>query len=236
MRQSCKDSAKKEIEKEYLQLKNLESAIKEKFAKEKGTQCIYRDFEPELQFLRDLCTPQMKALHVESKESYLKVRSFLEKFMPFYLKKLQAYHKSTPLFNKYALEEPIKGLYHKKVTLKSGASICIEETEALTSIDVNSGSYKGSQNQEKSLLKVNLEACKAIALQLRLRNIGGVVVVDFIDLRDKKHQLELLETFERELRQDQNAVQLLREISPFGLVQLVRKCYGPSLNTILKNS
>ena len=234
LRQSCKDSCKKEIEKEFLQLKNLEKSVREKFKKEKGVQCLYRDPEPELQFLRDLCAPQMKALYVEGKEPYAKVKSFLETLMPFYLSKLQAYKKSTPLFKKYSLEEPIKTLYDKKVTLKSGAYIYIEETEALTSIDVNSGSYRGSETQEKSLLKVNLEACKTIAIQLKLRNIGGVVVVDFIDLKSEKYQMKLLSTFGSELEKDKNNVQLLKEISPFGLVQLVRKCYGPSLSDTLK--
>jgi ribonuclease G len=183
---------------------------------------VYKDLDMILRSVRDLFTEDVRKLIVDSQPVYERLLSFIQTFAPELKSKVVYYDRDIPLFESYGVEVDINRALDKKVWLRSGGYIIIEATEALTVIDVNTGRYVGKKDQAETIFKTNMEAVKEIAYQLRLRNIGGIIIVDFIDMESEQHREELFLAFQDAIRHDKNRVNILK-ISEFGLVQMTRK-------------
>jgi ribonuclease G len=196
--------------------------IKSSCEKVTAPSLVYKDLDMILRSVRDLFTEDVKELVVDSKPVYERLLSFMQTFAPALKNKIIHYDRPTPLFEAYGVEVDINRALDKKVWLRSGGYIIIEATEALTVIDVNTGRYVGKDDQAETIFKTNMEAAKEIAYQLRLRNIGGIIIIDFIDMDNEQHREELFVSFQDAIKNDKNRINILR-ISEFGLVQMTRK-------------
>lgn len=183
---------------------------------------IYRDLDLVHRTVRDLFTNDFRELLVNDKETYNSILELVELISPHLLDRVKLFTESHDIFGYYGIETKINGALDKKVWLKSGGYIVIDETEALTSIDVNTGKYVGKVNLEDTVFKTNIEAAKEIAKQLRLRNIGGIIIIDFIDMNISKDEKSVLKTLEKELLKDRTKAVVLG-ITQLGLVEMTRK-------------
>ena len=193
---------------------------------------IHSDLDVTSKVLRDILTEDVKRIVVDSLEEYNKIVRFLRTFMPRLNYCIELYEGDKPIFEAYGLEVEISRALGRKVWLKSGGSIIIEQTEALTAIDVNTGRYVGKHNLEDTILKTNLEAVREIAFQLRLRNIGGLIIIDFIDMEKEAHREKVHAAFEEALKGDKNKTNILK-ISELGLVEMTRKRVRESIGRTL---
>ena len=193
---------------------------------------VHRDLDMVLRSVRDLFTEDVEELIIDSRPVYERLYSFVETFAPHLAGKITYYDKSTPLFDAYGIEGDINRAIDKKVWLRSGGYIIIETTEALTVIDVNTGRFVGKNDLAETIFKTNMEAVKEIAYQLRLRNIGGIIIIDFIDMDNEQHRQQLDATFQKAMHTDKNRVNILK-ISEFGLVQMTRKRSCQSLDQMI---
>lgn len=209
-----------EADMEFLLL--LWDDIKSTCEKANPPSLVYKDLDMILRSVRDLFTEDVKELVVDSKPVYERLLSFMQTFAPELRNKIIHYDRPTPLFEAYGVEVDINRALDKKVWLRSGGYIIIEATEALTVIDVNTGRYVGKNDQAETIFKTNMEAAKEIAYQLRLRNIGGIIIIDFIDMENEQHREELFMSFQDAIKNDKNRINILK-ISEFGLVQMTRK-------------
>lgn len=193
---------------------------------------VYEDLDLILRSVRDLFTEDVKELVIDSKPVHDKLLSFMQMFAPELKHKVVYYDRDIPLFEAYGIEVDINRALDKKVWLRSGGYIIIEATEALTVIDVNTGRFVGKNDQSETIFKTNMEAVKEIAYQLRLRNIGGIIIVDFIDMENELHREELFMAFQDAIKKDKNRVNILK-VSEFGLVQITRKRSLESLRQMM---
>jgi ribonuclease G len=193
---------------------------------------IHEDVPLSLRTMRDLVHDDLEKIRIDSRESFEKAREFAEGFMPELIDKLEYYPGEQPLFGLYSIEQEIESAMHRKVMLKSGGDIIIDQTEAMTTIDVNTGSYVGRRNHEETLFKTNLEAAIEIAHQLRLRNLGGIIIVDFIDMQSSKHKKQVLAALSTSIAKDRVKINVT-DISPLGLVEITRKRTRESLEQVM---
>lgn len=193
---------------------------------------IYNDFSLAIRALRDLIGITVEKVRIDSKETFDEVLDFAQKFIPDLVPRIELYHGDRPIFDLYSIEEEINKALERKVQLKSGGYLVIDQTEAMTTIDVNTGAYVGSHNLEETIFKTNLEAAQVIARQLRLRNLGGIIIVDFIDMLDPEHKRQVLRTLEKCLEKDHTKSHI-SEVSSLGLVQMTRKRTRESLEHLL---
>ena len=198
----------------------------------KAPYLIYEDLDLLFRTLRDLTTSDVNKIIVDNKPTYLKMKSFLREYLPKLKVDIELYENEIPIFDHYNIEIEISRLLERKVWLKSGGYIVIDQAEALTVIDVNTGKYVGKRNFEETILKTNLEAAKEIAWQLRLRNIGGIIIVDFIDMEKSENKEKVLQIMEEELKKDRAKASVVN-ISPLGLVEVTRKRVQDSLSRTL---
>lgn len=213
-------------------LLKLWSSIQEKMARSSGATLLYKDLSISLRSVRDLFTREVDSLVIDSREEYDRILAFSEAFAPRLRHAVRLYDDPDPLFDAYGIEMEISRALEKKIWLKSGGYIVIEMTEALTSIDVNTGSYVGKRNLEETILKTNLEAVKEIAYQLRLRNIGGLIVIDFIDMERKTDRDRIFLVLREALSRDKAKTKVLR-MSELGLIEMTRKRTRENLNRLL---
>ena len=193
---------------------------------------VHADLDLSLRLLRDLLAPRVERVRVDDPESFGRMKRFAASFIPEMEPKIQAYDEARPIFELYGVEEEIARALERKVTLKSGGYLVLDQTEAMTTIDVNTGAYVGHRNLEETIFKTNLEAAQAIARQVRLRNLGGIIIVDFIDMQDEDHRAQVLAAFERALQND-HARNQITEVSRLGLVEMTRKRTRESLEHVL---
>jgi ribonuclease G len=193
---------------------------------------VHKDLDITLRAIRDLFTQDVDRVVVDSEEEYRKILDFCETFMPQLKSSIELYDKEEPLFDYYGIEIEISRALGRKVWLKSGGYIVIDMTEALTVIDVNTGRYVGKRNLEDTILKTNLEAVKEIAYQLRLRNIGGIIIIDFIDMEKESSREKVFQALTEALKKDKSKTNILK-ISELGLVEMTRKRTRESLGRIL---
>ncbi len=206
--------------------------IKERSKKVRAPALVYE--EPNIAFraIRDLVNREISSIVVDDREFYLRLKEFLERYFPEFLPTLDLYEGKEDLFYVHGFQVDVRKLLSRKVWLKSGGFILIEPCEAFTAIDVNTGRYLGEGRElEETVLKINLEASQEIAYQLRLRNIGGLIVIDFIDMDDPKHQELVLETLKNALKKDKAKHSFL-PITPFGILQMTRERKRDSLYEI----
>lgn len=190
---------------------------------------IYEDVDISLQVIRDHLDGDVDEIITDSKQNHDDIYKYLSKVAPEFKYKVKIATEPGNLFERYNLDDQIQKALEKKVFLKSGGSIIIETTEALTVIDVNTGRFIGSGNLEETILKTNLEAAREIVLQLKLRNIGGLIVIDFIDMSNQKNRLKLVLYFEQTLKELDKFQSVVLQVSEFGIVQMTRKRSGKTL-------
>ncbi len=193
---------------------------------------LHEDLSLPLRCMRDLVVDSIEKVRIDSRETYQKAIEFARAFMPELGNRIEYYPGDRPIFDLYSVEDEIKKALERKVPLKSGGYLVFDQTEALTTIDINTGAYVGRKNLEETLFKTNLEATQAVARQLRLRNLGGIIIVDFIDMAEPEHRRQVLRTLEKALARDRVKTHIT-EMSPLGLVEITRKRTRESLEHIL---
>jgi len=194
---------------------------------------IYTDLNLYLRVMRDYVDDEVVKIHVDSREAYQSMKKFARNFMPEVAKRLFYYPGDRPIFDVYGVEEEIDRALQRRIPLRSGGHIVIDQTEALVAIDVNSGSFVGSRNMEETGFKTNLEAVREIVHQLRIRNLGGIIVVDFIDMQEEENRARLLEVLEESLKRDKSKTHIV-QFSSLGLVEMTRKRTRDSLGRTLQ--
>jgi ribonuclease G len=194
--------------------------------------CLYEDLPVYLRVLRDMVRPHLEKIRVDSRETIQKMTEFSEQFSPEAEKLLEWYPGERPIFELYSIEDEVQRALSRKVDLKSGGYLIFDQTEAMTTIDVNTGTFVGHRNLEETIFKTNLEAATALARQLRVRNLGGIIIVDFIDMHDEEHRRQVHRTLEKALDKDYTRTSI-SGVTELGLVQIVRKRTRESLEQML---
>ena len=213
-------------------LNNLWKNIQRKFEIARAPSLLHAELSISLRAVRDLLIQEVDKLVIDSKPTYHAVLSFLDNYMPVLKDHVVLYEGSEPIFDAYNLEGDISRALKRKVWLKSGGYILIEHTEAVVAIDVNTGRYVGKHNLEETILKTNLEAVKEIAYQIRLRDLGGIIIIDFIDMEKKSNQEKVFNALKEALKKDKSKTHVL-PISEMGLIQMTRKRTREPLTRIL---
>jgi ribonuclease E len=213
---------KQEIFRDYQLLMRLWKEICKKASDINAPSLIYQETDFGVRSLRDYLTPEIDEIWVDDQETFRKMRAYLKAVAPRHLRMMKHYKEKTPIFDRFQLEEQIGVIYRERVEMKSGGYIIINPTEAMITIDVNSGRGSHKKNIEETAFQTNIEASEEIARQLRLRDLGGLIVIDFIDMIDKKHIAEVEKSFKKALSVDRARIQLSR-ISKFGMLELSRQ-------------
>jgi ribonuclease E len=219
---------KTELQRDLAYLQRLWISIQEKSKESPAPALIYQEHDLVIRSIRDYFTPDIQEVLVDNRDVYLRARDFFQAVMPRYQGRVKLYRDKKPLFARYQLEEQIEAIYSHKVELKSGGSIVIDPTEALVAIDVNSGRATKEKGIEETAFKTNLEAAQEVARQLRLRDLGGLIVIDFIDMRNLKHVQEIEKALKQAMKRDKARTQVSR-ISQFGLLELSRQRLKPTI-------
>lgn len=222
------DRTKKEISRDLAYLLRLWKTIVRRIKSAQSPTDIYEESDMIIRTIRDIFTADVDAIHIDEPSAYERAKEFLQIVMPRYVDRLHLYEGREPLFHKYKIDDEIAQINHRKVPLKGGGSLVIDQTEALVAIDVNSGSFRTDGSADESAFQLNKIAAKEIARQLRLRDLGGVVVNDFIDMRKDRHRRVVERTLRDAVRRDRARTKILR-ISPFGLIEMTRQRIRPSL-------
>ncbi|MDO9424312.1 MAG: ribonuclease G [Methylobacter sp.] len=213
-------------------LLKLWESIAAKIASAKPKQFIHKDLPLSIRTLRDLYREGIERVRVDSKETYHRLVEFAETFVPEIVSLIEHYTGECPVFDIYSVEDEIQKALERKVSLKSGGHLVFDQTESMTTVDVNTGGYVGGRNLEETIFKTNLEAAQTISRQLRLRNLGGIIIIDFIDMQSADHRKQVLQALERHLEKD-HAKTNITEVSVLGLVEMTRKRTRESLEHIL---
>ena len=232
VRTAAEGAQKEKLEYEMGFLKNLWESIQKKYSTAPAPSRLHKEVAVSLRAVRDLLVHEAEKLIIDSRLGYESILSFLDTFKPSLKDSVELYEGLEPIFDAYNLEGDISRALKKKVWLKSGGYIVIEHTEALVAIDVNTGRYVGKHNLEETILKTNLEAVKEIAYQIRLRDIGGIIIIDFIDMEKKLNQEKVFNALSKLLKKDRSKTHVL-PISELGLIQMTRKRTRQPLTRIL---
>ncbi len=228
VRTAGQDRTKKELSRDMAYLLRLWKVIVRRIRKNAAPVDIYEESDMIIRTIRDIFTSDVDAIYIDEPSAHDRAKEFLQLVMPRHVGRLQLYEGKEPLFHKYKLETEIAQIHKREVQLESGGSIVIDPTEALVAIDVNSGSFRADDSAEETAFRMNLQAAKEIARQLRLRDLGGVIVNDFIDMRKEKHRRGLERAMRDSLKRDRARTKILRT-SPFGLIEMTRQRIRPSL-------
>lgn len=226
------DRTRKELSRDLAYLLRLWKVIVRRIKKHPAPIDIYQESDMIIRTIRDIFTGDVDAIHIDEPQAYERAKEFLQMVMPRYANRLHLYEGKEPLFYKYGLEEEIARIHQREVPLKQGGGIVIDQTEALVAIDVNSGNFRADDNAEETAYQMNLLAAKEIARQLRLRDLGGVIVNDFIDMRKEKHRRGVERALRDAVKRDRARTKILRT-SPFGLIEMTRQRIRPSLKRSL---
>jgi ribonuclease G len=206
--------------------------LRDKPADEAGGRIVHEDLPLVMRTLRETVSAEIERVRVDSEATYARLREFCESFMPEMTPRVEHYTGERPIFDIYGVEDELQRALERKVALKSGGHLVIDQTEAMTTIDVNTGAFVGHRNLEETIFKTNLEAAQAIARQLRLRNLGGIIIIDFIDMCSEEHKRQVLRALEKNLERDHTKTHI-SEVSALGLVQMTRKRTRESLEHVL---
>ena len=229
----CVNQNENNIKNDFDRLTKIWDEVKYKIDKKKGKNLIYQDFTTSDLVIRDLLTQSIEKLIIDSKPLYKRIYKLVKEIDKTFLTKIVLHKSKKPIFDKYyGIEEQIRKILKPKIWLKSGAHLIIEQTEAMAVIDVNSGRFIGKKNHEENSLKINLEAGKEIVRQLKLRDIGGLIVIDFIDLLQAKNRKKVYDEFRKHLKRDRAKVSV-SEFSNFGLLEMTRQRIRASLMATL---
>ncbi len=213
-------------------LVRLWASISEQARQSRAGQMVHGDLPLSMRVLRDLLGSEVERVRIDNAAEFGRVQEFAREFVPEAASRIELYESPAPIFDLSGVEDEINRALERKVELKSGGHLVIDQTEAMTTIDVNTGAYTGHRNLEETILKTNLEATQAITRQLRLRNLGGIIILDFIDMKNELHRSQVLRALEKELKRDAARTQIY-SFSPLGLVEMTRKRTRESLGHIL---
>ena len=228
VRTACEGVSQKKIKNDLEFLTRLWKEIQRNYEKKSGAGLVHADLDVELHAVRDLFTEDVKRLIVDDPKAHKKILKFINQFMPRMKSHVELYTGAEPIFDHFGVELEISRALGRKVWLKSGGYIIIDEAEALVAIDVNTGRYVGKRNLEDTITKTNLEAVKEIAYQLKLRNCGGIIILDFIDMEKETNREKVLSTLREEFQKDRAKTNILN-MSALGLVEMTRKRTRESL-------
>lgn len=232
MRTASEDATKEEIYRDLEFLLLLWENIQIKKDKLTAPALLYSDMDLLFRSVRDFMTHDVERLVIDSHEEYERLREFAKNYFPRLIDKIELYEGKEPIFDAFAIELDISRALGRRVWLKSGGYIVIDQTEAMTVIDVNTGKFVGKESLEETILKTNLEAVKEIAYQIRLRNIGGIIIIDFIDMEKVESREKVLKAFSDIMKKDR-AKSTIYNISELGIVQMTRKRVRDSLERVL---
>lgn len=224
-----------DICKDIVFLEKLWAAVKTKstqISSKKVVSLLHEDLPLVMRTMRDLGGTDIQKIRIDSRETYKRVEKFAKKFIPEVANCIEYYPGERPVFDLYGIDDEIRKSLEPKVQLKSGGYLIIDQTEAMTTVDVNTGGFVGNRNLEETIFKTNLEATQAICRQVRLRNLGGIIIIDFIDMVDEEHKRQVLRGLEKMLLKDPEKTNI-SEVSSLGLVQMTRKRTRESLEHIL---
>ncbi len=221
-RTTCEGRSREELKADMDFLLRAWEKVKNKYESSKGVVLLREDLGPILRTVRDLFSADFERLIIDSETEYSRILNFLEQFAPHLKKRVRLYREKRPMFEKMGIEEEIEKALRRKVYLKSGGFIAIDHTEALVAIDVNTGKFTGKKQLEDTVLQTNLEAAQEIARQVRLRDLGGIIVLDFIDMEYPQNRRALMKHFRESLKNDRARI-TLSEVSELGMIEMTRK-------------
>jgi ribonuclease G len=213
-------------------LHRLWRLVKQQMESVSAPNNIYQDLPLSLRTMRDVAMQEVEIVRVDSRGVFKDMCDFAQRFCPELLQSIEYYEGPRPLFYLYSVEDEISKAMERKVYLKSGGHLVFDQTEAMTTIDVNTGGFVGRHNLEETIFKTNLEAAVSIARQLRLRNLGGIIIIDFIDMLDSEHQRQVLRRLEKSLESDRVKMKI-SGVSELGLVEMTRKRTSENLQQVL---
>ncbi len=219
---------KRELKSDIKHLSRLWKKIVKQAEKKDAPALLYKDIGLVYSVLRDILTPEIENVVVDSKKEYKKILSYLKTVAKPLRSKVKLYEGEVPIFDAYNIEPEIEKMLDRKVWVKKGAYFVIDQTEAMVTIDVNTGRYVGKTTQESTVLRTNLEAAREIARQIRLRDIGGLIIVDFIDMESAENRKKVFEEFKASFKNDRSKNSIL-PISEFGLIEMTRERIRPSI-------
>ena len=219
LRTNGEDASDEELAEDIAYLRKTWARVKNAAITQPPMTLLHQDLNLLQRVLRDLVGEQTQSIRIDSREQFDKLMAFGKEFMPSAATKLQLYKGERPIFDLYAVDEEIAKALGKRVDLKSGGYLIIDQTEALTTIDVNTGGFVGARNFDDTIFKTNLEAAQAIARQLRLRNLGGIIIVDFIDMAHEEHREQVLDELRKQLTRDRVKT-MAGTFSQLGLVEM----------------
>ncbi len=232
LRTLAETATEEELRADIEYLRHLWGDIGERSLRAQPPAPLYQDLSLAQRVLRDMVSADTERVLVDSRENYQKLAAFAATYMPNVRAKIEHYSGERPLFDLYNVEPEIEKALSRRVDLKSGGTLVIDQTEALTTIDVNTGGFVGSRNFDDTVFKTNLEAAQSIARQLRLRNLGGIIIIDFIDMDSEDHRTAVLEEFRRALARDRTRMSV-NGFTALGLVEMTRKRTRESLAHVL---
>ncbi len=232
VRTAAEGVGERELEQDTQFLKRLWRKVLERRLLNKSCSILYEDLSLAFRILRDFVGTELDKIRVDSRLTFEQLKSFTEEFVPEMVDKLDYYSGDSPIFDLHDVENEIQRALERKVELKSGGYLIIDQTEAMTTIDINTGAFVGHRNLEETIFNTNIEATAAIARQLRLRNLGGIIIIDFIDMQSEDHRRRVLQSLEQALARDR-AKTSVNGFSHLGLVEMTRKRTRESLEHIL---
>ena len=212
--------------------KRLWAALERKMKEREVPAIIYEDLPLYMRTMRDLVRPELEKIRIDSKESFQNVSQFAEDYIPELKDRIEYYPGERPIFDLYSVEDEIQKALGRKVALKSGGYLIFDQTEAMTTIDVNTGSFVGHRNLEETIFKTNLEAATSLARQLRVRNLGGIIIIDFIDMKNAEHRRQVHRTLEKAMERDYTK-NIITGVSELGLIEMTRKRTRESLEHVM---
>ncbi|MBL8725023.1 MAG: Rne/Rng family ribonuclease [Planctomycetes bacterium] len=222
------NKSQQDLERDRDYLKKIWEMVAQRLKVTRAPALLYQESDLVLKAMRDQFTPDIADVVVDSEDVYLRVRDFADKLMPHMAERIKHHAVTTPLFHHFGIEKEVEALYQPKVDLPNGASIVIDQTEALVAIDVNSGKYKAGGDSDETAYRTNLDAIPEIVRQLRLRDLGGLIIIDFIDMSHEKQRRGVERKLIESLRGDRARIKVGR-ISPFGMLEITRQRVGPGL-------
>ena len=232
VRTACEGVARRDIQRDIAFLTKLWASIQRKFESGPGGSILFSDLDVALRTVRDLFSSEIDRLWCDDPTTYSRIVQFVQNYMPRLRARVSLHDGAEPLFDRFNIEGQIERALERKVWLKSGGYLVFDQAEALTAIDVNTGRFVGKKSQDETVLKTNLEAVDEVVKQLRLRNIGGIIIVDFIDMVRENDRKRVSEALAQAMRRDKARTSALK-ISELGLVQMTRKRTRESLEALL---
>jgi ribonuclease G len=222
IRTVAEDRKEEEFRSDINFLVSLWDSILQKYGETSAPALVYEDLNITYRIIRDMLSSEVNRLLVDDEEEFRRIKGFLREFLPRYTSSLEYFRRRQPIYDYFGIEEEIDRALSQKVWLKSGGYLIIDQTEALTAVDVNTGRFVGKASHEDTILKTNLEAVKELVYQLKLRNIGGIIIIDLIDMETPQNRQKVYQALKEELKNDKARSKIL-QISEIGLVEMTRK-------------